>query len=908
MKKTLKMFLKDDHARIPFSIIGIFLILGSSFTTVYVTKLETEKVEEISNTIDFDEVENLLRYAEADIATALNTAALKGLKMIGETPVTSFSRDKCEEINRNRLKDVIMDELNVYLTGNYLYGSFNDGRYAVDVVIPDGEEYPVTCIDQIGFSKDVVMKMNRFTIPVIGPEGEVKHVTYWVVYVPVKVEVKKLDEPSMNKVVTIRTINVSTIITSRYPFLENLVYEYEDTINGVKPLWSFTTILANIYTLFRGYKHWSTGEPINVVDNVHLAPLVNGGLLMEQGFVFGSVDLMSLVDFTIESGKALRGSIAGSALDEFNEMKDATDGRYNVDTSMLSKDPANKDAGDPFGTKINDCPEINLSEIARVPLYNLASILLYFEDEEGNSLPPVELFQPTGEDIQREVEKQLNMSHRLINVEKGTMIKNETTVDKIKEIISIVYSTEMKTNVKRDPTPIITLGSHNGYPIDNGTSSWVFKSASFKNTIDKPAKGSVLPGCILYGEVYDVYWEREHYYSKNVNGSWSFYTTVDTKTEEDVTLKVILNYYSRYNGTENDIEDVFYRNISVDDENLEDTVEKYVDNYFKPNLDSLIKTGSGDYYIETIHGDYEPWVEVETWDALDEILNMISSIKQNPSINSTTYPDPVDLMEEVKKDLLSKFSSNISKYLNEDVYKNNILFKSVGKKTVYLARVWYVYRIQRDIGKVFNSVEDEITGYLDDAIPSGVGFNEEDVKNTLSGSAMDAVKNQFSIPFGLDIELRNINDEWKENVRLAVDQYPDYLNPWEKVEFNNETFYTMKLRNRCIFGPTGLPLLPPPLPWVVTMNIWVIDVEGEYAQFKVIDSSDETLFNPLFGHEPQVYVRESKVVKNKDQVIGENTRLTYGFTTVTFSIVPSMEFMVGDTTPTFWDEHTPGFK
>jgi len=49
-------------------------------TTVYIAKLETEKTIELSDTVDFNEVENLLRLAEADMTTALNIAGLKGLK------------------------------------------------------------------------------------------------------------------------------------------------------------------------------------------------------------------------------------------------------------------------------------------------------------------------------------------------------------------------------------------------------------------------------------------------------------------------------------------------------------------------------------------------------------------------------------------------------------------------------------------------------------------------------------------------------------------------------------------------------------------------------------------------------------------------------------------------------------
>ena len=54
----MQRFLHDDHARIPFSVIGVFLILGSSFTTVYISQLEMQKASEIAGTIDFNEIEN----------------------------------------------------------------------------------------------------------------------------------------------------------------------------------------------------------------------------------------------------------------------------------------------------------------------------------------------------------------------------------------------------------------------------------------------------------------------------------------------------------------------------------------------------------------------------------------------------------------------------------------------------------------------------------------------------------------------------------------------------------------------------------------------------------------------------------------------------------------------------------
>ena len=141
----------------------------------------------------------------------------------------------------------------------------------------------------------------------------------------------------------------------------------------------------------------------------------------------------------------------------------------------------------------------------------------------------------------------------------------------------------------------------------------------------------------------------------------------------------------------------------------------------------------------------------------------------------------------------------------------------------------------------------------------------QNITETLD-DASDAIRNQFTIPFGYDMTLTRYDREgipmWNETVRLAVDQYPNYLDPFEKTRWGDEELWTLKIRNRCIFGPTGLPILPPTpvTPWLLTMNLWVIDVQGEYAQFKIIDTSDETIFNPLLGHEPQTYVREIKVI------------------------------------------------
>jgi hypothetical protein len=314
---------------------------------------------------------------------------------------------------------------------------------------------------------------------------------------------------------------------------------------------------------------------------------------------------------------------------------------------------------------------------------------------------------------------------------------------------------------------------------------------------------------------------------------------------------------------------------------------------------------------ELLKGSSNSWVFDETWTSLNEILEMIQKITIDPNINATNYPNPLELFERAKTDLLTQYHDHINEYLNLSAYRPGTEFYSVGKKAVYYGREWFARTVENTSQAVFNGITQQLTHMIDTAIPSTAGFTTKNITETLDDAA-DAIRNQLTIPFGYDMSLTRLHagvSVWNETVRFAVDHYPNYLDPYEKTEWGNEEHWTLKLRNRCVLGPTGLPLLPPSpvTPWVVTMNVWVIDVEGEYTQFKILDTSDETIFNPMLGHEPQVYLREAKIISASNTTLGENTRVSFCFTTLALGLVPPWGMMLGDFQDNWFDDHTPGF-
>ncbi len=887
---------------------------------VYISQLDLQKSYEIARSLEFNDIKHLLSSFEADVATALNIAGTKALAEIGKNPVITSPHGPPNVINQRRLKEMITNELMVYLTSHYLDNTFSDSRYSINVIL-ENESLNLS-FESIDI-ETIPMQLRRFTIPWIGPGEKVNHSTYYIVYMSVPIEIWILRDFSW-KLLTNRTVVVSCLLTSRYPLLETLMNEFHQSINGTfSSLWTFTTTFSNMYSFIRGFKHYRCGKPLNIMDNRHLSLMINSGILLQESLTFGGVDALGLVELVQKTIQILRQTPMDS-LQIFNTQMKGNG--YEVNTENISKGSANVDANVPLNESIDQTFSLNLSDIAEQILFNVTSATFYFEDEQGETSEETIMFEG---DIQKKIHDMIlywtNRSFFMTHVTKHKQI-NTTTMLHLQEVINDVYHASFSSVVcNRSVIQEQQAEPGDGWT-DGGSTMW--NSTYFvpisKNII-KPPKGEVIPGSALYEESYDVLFLRIHHWwrleEQIVNGTTNLVKVWQNLTDfliERVTLQSLLRHSTQYQQTMDDVVDVLYFNVTCADMNLEDSLENYLLLYNDSSREKqqlLTKQNNiGESGLDaTVQGFVPEWVLDEVWRSLEEILIQIRSISLHSNINQTSIPDPLQFLEAVRNELLVQYDSQYADFLDYHYYHPGSLFCSVGNKAVYCTREWYAATVRNTTQTVFSRIIEKINQTFAEAIPAYAGFIKENITETIK-DVSDAIRNQFVIPFGYPMQLTRFDQQhmsvWNETIRLAVEHIPHYLDPYETTEWSKEELWTLKIRNRCIFGPTGLPLLPPSpvTPWLLSMNLWVLDVQGEYARIKIIDTTDETIFNPLLGHEPQTYVRELKIITNKNNTIGENTRLSFNFTTVAFSLVPPWGMMVGDIQENWFDDHTPGFN
>lgn len=855
----MRRLLYDNKARIPFAILGVFLLLGSSCTTTIIIALKMERTSETSSLGFSDEIKDMIKHMESDISSKIVVSGLKAVKEIGENPVilSADSSKSANEINIDRLKNRIIGDLKEYISNNYMNNCFTSEHYTTNILEDKNLE------DKI-FLKTLDMKIRRpISIPFISPSVDEKHPVYWYISIPFTIEIISHDNHRI-----LDKINVSTVIPSRYPLLESLTNEFSKAINGTNSLWSIITILSNIYTLARGYQQYTTGEPLNIVDNHHLTPLVNMGLLLDEFLFLGGVDPIGIIETIKESSSSLRNQSKTSILNSIDE-----------DSYSFSISPE--------GSSTISSPMINISEIADNILYNYNNLRLSFE-KNGNQI--AEELSDTN-NLNETINSFLEDGYSFLGVEKNGVVENISTIQQVNSIISKTYTSTLETRVERSIIKMIS-GSHNGYNIDNGIGNWILQDYKLVETHDKPLNIHI--DSILYEEIYNVTYRRDHqWYNLSSNSS----IIVSDYKIEQVKLEIILDRYS-YTRKDDTI-DIFYWNTTLNDPNLAGTLIEYKNSFFKPNITELIVKENGIYNTRDIIGMIPSWVSQKSWEILEEILENIKSIHINEKINTCRYPNPFDLIENARKDFLEKYNENLSRYKSRDSYLTGNLFKSIGMKAIYNVRDWYTDYVISKINETFSSLTKDLQNQINDKVSNKVSSNN--VFNILSSGISSEIGNQIIIPFSKELTLRRDKDSnnlgWNEYATIAITHKPHYLDPFHEMEYNGKKKYWFGIRNTCIFGSTGLPILPPTTvtPWVLTLNTWLIEVKGVFAEFKLLDTNDETIYSPLFGHQPQVYIRKEATIRDENgNILGWNKNIEFEFTTIAFSVVPPWGTMVGD--------------
>ncbi|KKH47038.1 hypothetical protein [Methanosarcina sp. 1.H.A.2.2] len=398
-------FFQDTSAYIPYAIIGIFIVLAATFTSVYLLKMDSEVAETIYTTEKSDPRQTAISLAASDLARCLNYAGTEALEWQGEhpvilpdgAPVERFSEDhfmvipqnqnlekgdtlqifinlpsdvwgKVESLWKNRdvvlvvndssgqeikrvnygqatgflqkvsfdeymeipetaesgyasielyygdelkasdwfrieaspIKDIAAEAFNRLLSTNYQGNSHTFMEYAINVE-PEIEPEQIK-----------VRKVNGTLQREISPSGK-KYTIYYIFEIPLLnytlVDLESGETLNMS-------MNLSTLITSREPLLEELVREYETALGTSSSLDSTSNLVlgaTNLRTFIYGpWQHYAHG-PLNILTNPALASSVNGATLYTQKKVFDSVDPLALTYTTYYNGKVLYEDIRASS-------------------------------------------------------------------------------------------------------------------------------------------------------------------------------------------------------------------------------------------------------------------------------------------------------------------------------------------------------------------------------------------------------------------------------------------------------------------------------------------------------------------------------------------------------------------------------------------------------------------
>ncbi|HEY3274208.1 MAG TPA: hypothetical protein VGJ92_10625 [Methanocella sp.] len=736
--------LENEDARVSFAVVGVLLVIVSTIVTVYLVSMESVSVSQgIGDDRDRD-ISRALTLAVADIGTALNYAGLAAEAEAGKSPVVLAGNDS----DFARGAACIDDERIKYLAWRELSGyleanfngSFTYGDYQVSAVLTGDYR-------SLGIDPGNMTLGRKFDHPLI--PCRIDYTAYYTLTAPVRLTIVR---PGSDFAYSEDRV-IRSLITARYPLLRDLTGEYERRLNGT-PADLDLTAASFAITWTRGYAQYASGSPLNIVGNAQLELIVNGALLTEQGFEYSSVDPIGLVTLAYKClGNTARPSEVNS---------------YDIGNNSKAGLPGNGTAAPPEKYAFDAADMVDRA-------YENVSFGGYAE----NTLDGAYTMQ-----MHVEIARELDC-YPLINA---------------------TYTTEERSEsapaASPGERPLLTRTFRVYRDNDDG------KGFADRVTVTYFAtRYSVLQffGAGKYAD------SSERLHDPLLAGSYN-----------DVASPFDQYVYEK---------DLDFGHKAFTDDNLRDAIKWYEASFDRPGetgrfekiLSEIVEDRDG--WQERVpaaftDGSYEfvcgpdnrhpMWAEIE---ADYELRDLCKTLKKEVTVDldpESYGGSPAAMTDAAYRMLDDMFRKGYDRYLDRPSYfctGSQPDYRSCGSKAIFRLRQAFLADLGGQLDDAARNAGEAIDSIVRERM-NGTGLNESDL-TTGAASAKSYMKERVYIPFGLAMKLNSSAEfaqgyPWVEDVSLAVDQSPSYLDTG--VHTDEETGYsvrTLRLRNVCLFAPAA---------------------------------------------------------------------------------------------------------
>lgn len=297
--------------------------------------------------------------------------------------------------------------------------------------------------------------------------------------------------------------------------------------------------------------------------------------------------------------------------------------------------------------------------------------------------------------------------------------------------------------------------------------------------------------------------------------------------------------------------------------------------------------------------------------SISDMNNEVNKLLEDVATNNTElamHGSSFDTgpIEQNRSRIMSEYSTSIRSQVPDmlagEVANDPVLSTLISKSEVRTIADSYISTLSDDelVSMVAdNTLQEEILFRLNSAIIAKHPSIPEDemaaIMYRLEADMRIGVANGVSEAIILS---QAVIDECFENINAEMQKMLD--DSTAKLTGELAEKMEQRLHRAMKYVPCGLPVLP--LNWVCTVNVWEYDVIGKYNKFEVIDNDNECMFNPYFGHEPQVCVRKydliphpfKKDISGNPVWIGSNEPIEFRFSGYAATIVGPGPKGVGD--------------